>query len=145
MDLRESLFEAADQIEEELKRQIGVQAADDVKLGDRFGVARGRCFPSLVEGHGVAGGVALFAAKGAELAGSHANIGGVDVAIDVEVGEVAVHPLADMVGQPANGQNVGGGVEREAVVGAETLLGHHLGGDRLQTLVVGPKGMGRRS
>ena len=101
-----TLFEAADQIEEELERKIGVQAADDVKLGNRLRVAGSRGFPGLVEGHGVTGGVALFAAKGAELAGGDADVGGVDVAIDVEVGEVAVHPLADVVGQPADCQNI---------------------------------------
>ena len=106
MDFRETLFEAADEIEEELERKIGVQAADNVKLGNRLRVAGSRGFPGLVEGHGVAGGVALFAAKGAELAGGDADVGGVDVAIDVEVGEVAVHPLADVVGQPADCQNI---------------------------------------
>ena len=141
--LRETLFEAANEIEEEFERQIGVQTADDVKLRDRLRVARGRRFPGLVEGHGVAGGVALLAAKGAELAGRHADVGRVDVAIDVEVGEVAVHPLADMVGQPAHRQNVRRGVERKPVFGAQTLLGQHLGGDRLQARVVSPKGMGR--
>ena len=119
-----------------------MQTADNVKLRDRLRVARGSRFPGLVEGHGVAGRVALFAAKSAELAGCHADVGGVDVAIDVEVGEVAVHPLAHMVGQPANGKHIGESVEREAVFGAETLLGQHLGGDRLQARVVGLKCMG---
>ena len=77
-----------------------------MKLGNRLRVAGSRGFPGLVEGHRVAGGVALFAAKGAELAGGDADVGGVDVAIDVEVGEVAVHPLADVVGQPADCQNI---------------------------------------
>ncbi len=95
-----------DEIEEEFERQIGVQAADDVEFGDGFGVAGGRGLPRLFEGHGVAGGVALFAAEGAELAGRDAHVGGVDVAIDVEVGHVAVQPLAHVVGQPAYGQNI---------------------------------------
>ena len=104
--LGETLLEAANQIEEELKRQIGVQAADDVKLGDCLGIAGGRGFPSLIEGHGVTRRVAFFAAEGAQLAGRHAYIGRVDVAIDVEVGHVAVHPLAHMVSQPAHCEHI---------------------------------------
>ncbi len=115
-----------------------------MKLRDRLGIAGGRGLPCLFEGHGVAGGVALFAAEGAELAGRHADVGGVDVAIDVEVGHVAVHPLAHVVGQPAHGQHVVRAIEREAVVGAEPLLGQDLGGDGLQPRVVGAKGMRRR-
>ena len=42
MHLREALLEAAHQIEKIFERQIGMQAADDVKLGDRLGVSRGR-------------------------------------------------------------------------------------------------------
>ena len=121
--LGETLFEAADEIEEELERQIGVQAADDVEFGDGFGVAGSRGLPRLIESHGVTGGVALFAAEGAKLAGRHAHIGGVDVAIDVEVGHVAVHPLAHMVGQPAHGKHVAGAIENQAVVRTEPLPG----------------------
>ena len=94
------------EIEEKLKRQIGVQAADNVKLRDGFGIAGRGGFPCFFESHGVAGGVAFFAAEGAELAGGDAHVGGVDVAIDVEVGHVAMQPLAHMVGQPAHGQHV---------------------------------------
>ena len=83
-----------------------MQAADDVELGDGFGVAGGRGLPCLFKGHGVAGRVALLAAEGAELAGRHAHICGVDVAIDVEVSHVAMHPLAHMVGQPTHGKHV---------------------------------------
>ena len=107
VDLGKALLQAADQVEEVFERQVGMQAADDVELGDCFGVAGGRRLPGLFESHGVAGRVALLAAKGAELAGRHADVGGVDVAIDVEVGHVAVHPLAHVVGQPADGQHVG--------------------------------------
>ena len=139
VDLGKALLEAADQVEEELEGQIGVQAADDVELGDGFGVAGGRGLPSFFEGHGVAGGIALFAAEGAELAGRHADVGGVDVAIDVEVGHVAVHPLAHVVGQPAHGQHVGRAIEREAVFRAEPLLRHHFGGNRLKPRVIGLK------
>jgi len=48
------------------------------------------------------------------------------VAIDVEVGYVAVHPLAHMVGQPANGQHIRRTVKRQPVVEVEPLTGQHL-------------------
>ncbi len=64
------------------------------------------------------------------------------MAIHVEIGEVAVHPLADVVGQPADGQNVRRGVEREAVFGAQALLSQDLGGDWFQTRVICSKGVG---
>ena len=70
-----------------------MQAADDMEFSDGFGIAGRGGFPGLVEGHGVTGGIALFAAEGAELAGSNADVGGIDVAIDVEVSDVAVQPL----------------------------------------------------
>ena len=38
------------------------------------------------------------------------------MAIDVEVGFVAVHPLADGIGQPADGEDVCRTVERERIV-----------------------------
>ena len=40
--LREALFQAGDQIEVVLERQVGMQAADDVELGDGLGVAGSR-------------------------------------------------------------------------------------------------------
>ncbi len=113
-----------------------MQAADNVELGDGFRIAGGGGFPCLIEGHGVAGRVAFFASEGAQLAGRDAHVGGVDVAIDVEVGHVAMHPLAHMVGQPTHCEHITRAIERQAVVRTEPLLGHHLGGDRLQAGVV---------
>ena len=99
-------FSPLDQVEKIFERQVGMQAADDVELRHRLGVARSRGLPCLFQSHGVAGRVALLAAEGAQLAGRHAHIGRIDVAIDVEVGHVAVHALAHVVGQPAHGQHV---------------------------------------
>ena len=114
-----------------------MQAADDVKLGDRLAVAGGRRLPRLFERHGVAGRVALLAAEGAELAGCDADVGRVDVAIDVEVGDVAMHPLAHVVGQPAHREHVLRSIESQAILGVEALARHHLGGNRLKARIVG--------
>jgi len=58
---------------------------------------------------------ALGAAKGAQAAVGHAYVGRIDMAVHVEVGDVAMHPLAHMVGQPADGQDVTGAIERYAI------------------------------
>jgi hypothetical protein len=83
-----------------------MQPADDVELSHCFRIARRGSLPGLIEGHRVTGRIALLAPKGAQLAGCHADVGGVDVAVDVEVRHVTVHPLANVVGQPAHGQHI---------------------------------------
>ena len=55
-------------------------------------------------------------AEGAEAAACDADVGGVDVAVDVEIGLIAVYALADEVGEPADAEDVGGVEENEAVV-----------------------------
>ena len=116
-----------------------MQAAYDVELGDRFGVAGSCRLPGLFEGHGVTCCVALGAAEGAETAVGYANVSGVNMPVDVEVGDVAMHPLAHVVGQPAYGQNVAGIVERHAIVEAQPLAGEDLLRNRLDARVVGTK------
>ena len=138
-------FEPAHQVEEILERQVRVQSAHDVKLGHRLRIARGRRLPRLFERHGVAGRVALLAPEGAQLAGRHAHVGGVDVAIHVEVSHVAVHPLAHMVGQPAHRQHVRRAVERQPIGKVQPLAGQHLGGNRLKARVVAAKGVAFRA
>jgi hypothetical protein len=104
--LGEALLEAPDKIQEVLEGQIGMQPSDDVKLGDGFRIPRGGCLPGFFKRHGIAGRIAFFAPKGAQLARRHADIGGIDVAVDVEVGHIAVQLLAHMVGQPSDGQKI---------------------------------------
>jgi hypothetical protein len=65
----------------------------------------------------------------------HADVGGVEVAIDVEVADVAVLVLADVVGQPAQRQQVAGPIEGDAVVKAQALACLDLFGNGLKTLV----------
>ena len=66
----------------------------------------------------------------------HADVGRIDVPVDVEVADVAVALLADVVGEPADGQQVGRAIEGDAVVEVEPLAGQHLVGDRLEPRVV---------
>ena len=118
-----------------------MEAADDVELGDRFGVAGGGGRPGLFERHGVGAGLAFFAAERAQAAGRDADVGGVDVAIDVEVGDVAVESLADEVGEPADGEDVAGLVEGDAVIEGEALTRVDFGGDGEEARVVGLEGV----
>jgi len=115
MNLRKALFQAGAEIEEILKRQVRMQSADDVEFGDGLAVSGGGGFERLVERHGVGAGSVFLAAESAEAAGRDADIGGIDVAIDVEIRLAAMHALADVVGHPAHGEDVSGAVESEGI------------------------------
>ena len=136
-----ALFQPRDQINVVLERQIGMQAADDVKLGDRLGVAGRGGVPDLFQRHGVGAGRVLLASEGAQAAGRYANVGVVNVAVDIEVSDVAVHPLANMVRQPADRQNVTRAVERQRVVSRQTFVRHHLVVNGPKARVVGLEGV----
>ena len=139
MDLREALFEAGAEIEEILKRQIRMQSADNMKFSYGFAVTRRCGFEGLVERHGVCAGRIFFASEGAQPAGRHAYIGGIDVAIDVEICLVAMHAFANVVGHPAQGEHITAAVESNSVSEIKTMTRHHLGVDRLQVRIVSLK------
>ena len=132
-------FKARHQIEEILEWKIGMQAADDVKLRHRLGVAGGCGLPRFFEGHGVGPFAAFSAAKGTQPAGGHTNVGGIDVPVDIEISDVAVQAFAHMIGQPAYRQNISRPVEGDAIVEIEALARQNFFGDRAQTGVVGLK------
>ena len=68
-------FKPEHKIEKVLKRQVRMQSADDVELGDRLAIAGSGGLESLFERHGVGAGRVLLAAKGAQAAGRDADIG----------------------------------------------------------------------
>src|SRR5258708_32699765 len=84
MHLRKPLFQSGAQIEKILKGQVGMEAANDVKLGDSFGISRSGGFESFIERHGVGARRILLAAEGAQTAGGNADVRGIDVAGGVE-------------------------------------------------------------
>jgi hypothetical protein len=137
MHLGEAQLEPANQVLEVFKRQIGMQSSDDVELGDRLAEPGARRLPCLFQRHGVGAGRALFAPKGAEPATGHAYIGGVDVPVHVEVGDVSMPALAHDVGHPTDGQDVWSAIERDAVVEAEPLARRNFGRNRQQQWVSG--------
>ena len=84
--LREALLEAAQHLAEPVEREFRVQAADDVEFGDRLAPAFAGAMPDLFQRHGVGLGIAHPLAERAQAATGHADVGGIDVAVDVEVG-----------------------------------------------------------
>src|SRR5437879_13408069 len=123
MYLRKTLFQARAEIQEILKRQVGMEPADNVEFRDRLGISRGRGLERLFKRHGVSAGRVLLPSKGEQAAGGNANIRGVDMPVDVEIGLGAVHALAHGVGQPAYGEDVAATVKRQRVGGVETYAG----------------------
>ena len=144
VDLGEALLEPADEIHEVFEGEVGVEAAYDVELGHGVGVALTGGLEGLVERHGVGGRARLSCdrrRRGGQLA-THTLVG-LDVAIDVEVGEVPVEPLADEVGEPAYGEDVPGAVQLYAVVEVESLPRLDFFSDGPQRWVVRLKGVAR--
>ncbi len=90
----------------------------------------------LFQRHGVGPRRILLASKSAQAAGGNTNIGGIDVPVDIEICHVSVQAFANMVGQPANGQDVSRAVERYRLIKTEPLAGKYLCGDGLQAGVV---------
>ena len=116
-----ALFQSVDEFQEIVERQIGMEAADDVKFGGAFADALSRAFVNFFERESVSAGRAGIAAKSAKLAVSDANVGGIDVAVDVVIRDVAMALFANIVGEPADSEQVGRVIQRHAIVEAEAL------------------------
>src|SRR5207253_11110905 len=71
----------------------------------------------------------------------HAYIRRINVAVDVEVSLIAVHPLPNVVCHPTNGEDVARAVESERIVGTQPLASKNLFVDRLEPRVVSLKWM----
>ena len=59
----------------------------------------------------------------------HADVSRIDVAIDIEVADVAVALLANVIGEPADGEQIVRLEEREAVFSCEARAGKDFGRD----------------
>src|SRR5579872_3684 len=71
-------------------------------------------------------------AESAQPATGHANIRGIDVPIHIEVSHVAMQTLAHQVRHVAERENVGGPIQRNAVIVRQTLTPLDLFENRLQ-------------
>ena len=103
-----------------------MQAADNVNFRGAFANALRRALVHFFEGEGVSAGGSGIAAESAELAMGHTNVRGIDVAVDVVISDVAVALFADVIGQPADGEQIGRFVESDAVVEGQALAGEGL-------------------
>src|SRR5215472_4101281 len=139
MNLGKALFEAGDEVQVVLEGQVRMQAAYDMKLRDGFAVAGGGGFKGLVQGHGISARSILLAAEGTQPASRDADIGWVDVPVDVEISHIAVHALADVIGQPANRQDISRAIEGYSIVKAQPFMGKHLIRDGQEPRVFGLK------
>ena len=120
-----------------------MQSADNVELSHRLRQPRTRRLPRLFQRHRVRSGLALLPPERAQPATRHADIRRIDVPVHVEVGDVAMHPLAHCVRHPADGQNIAAAVERHAVVEAQPLARLHLRRNRPQRSIIRLKRMAR--
>src|SRR5581483_3393288 len=100
-----------------------MQTAYDVELCDGLGVTRRGGLECLFQRHGVCPGSVLLAAKGAQAAGGNADIGGIDMAIDVEVSLVPVQALANVIRKPADSQNVSSAIKSQSIFLSKALAG----------------------
>ena len=142
VDLRKALLQSGNQVEKILERQIGMQPADNVKLGDRLGVAGSGRLEGFFERHGVSARSIFLAPKSAQPAGRHANIRRIDMAVDVKVRLVAMHPLPHPVGQPAHGQDVARPIKHKRIGLVQPFAREDFILDRKQPRVVGLKWVG---
>ncbi len=83
-----------------------MQSADDVKFSCTFANPLLGALIDFVQRIGVGTGRIGIAAKSAQFAMRHANIGRINVAVDVEVRHVAVLVFAHVVREPSDGQQV---------------------------------------
>ena len=133
--VRAALLESANHIQKIFKGQIGMQSADHVEFRGAGADAFLGALPDFIERESVSAGGIGIASESAKFAMRDANICRIDVAIDVEIADVAVARFADVVGEPADGEKVGRAIESDAVGGGEALAGQNFVGDGLQTRV----------
>ena len=127
------LLEGAQDVFVVVEAEPCVQTADDVEFGDARVHIRPDMLDDLGRRPGVgAGAVLARARKRAEVAVESADVGGVDVAVLVEVDVLAaVAPLVHQVGHLTDGQQVVATKEAHAVIETEALpgldFGHEIG------------------
>src|ERR1700739_2008053 len=136
MHARTAGFQPSNQVEKIVEREIGVQAADQMKFRGAFTQTLFGALPDFFQGKCVGAGSVRAAAESAELAMRHADVRWVDVPVNVEVANVAVALFADVVRQPAQGQQIGRAINGDAVLEAEPFAGQNFGGDGFEARIV---------
>jgi len=119
-----------------LKRQIGMQPADNMELSDRFGVTGSGRLEGFFKRHSVSARSVFLAPKCAQPASRHANIRRIDMPIDVEVRLVAMHPLTNPIGQPTHGQDVARPIKGKRIALVQAFAGKDFIFDRNEPRIV---------
>jgi len=111
-----SIRKHAKHVDVAIEWKIRVQTVDDVEFGDGQGGDGRACGRDrLGDGHGVGTGLAIVTPEGAEGALGLADVGQVQVAIDIEKDGVAGNATLRVAGQPAKPEEIGGGEEGHAI------------------------------
>src|ERR1700752_555655 len=108
-----------------IEGKIGMQAADDVEFRGAFACALLSALINFFQGKSISSRGIGVAAKSAEFAMRYADVCGIEVAIDVVVGDVALAVLANVVGEPADGEEIGRAVQGDAIFSVEACAGEH--------------------
>jgi len=117
--LRKTLLQTGNEVEEVLQGQVRMKASHYMKLSNGFCVSRGSRLKRLFQSHRVCARRVLFPPERAQPACGDANICGIDVPVDVEVGLISVQSLAHVICQPAHRKDVTGLIQHQAVFGAQ--------------------------
>ena len=113
----EPFAKAPEHVEVILVGKIGVESADDVELRPTGREVANRLFENLLERIGPCAGLAHVAAvKRAELAGVDADVGVIDVAVDVVIRVAPVQPLAHRVSHLPQRENVRRSIQFQCVI-----------------------------
>ncbi len=89
-----------------------MQPADHVKFRGAFAHALFGALVNFFERKSVSAGRVGIAPERAQFAVRHANIGGIDVPVDVEVSDVSVALFAHMIREPAHRQKIRRAIQR---------------------------------
>jgi len=109
-----------------------MQAPNNMKLRYGFTVPGRGSFVGLFQRHGVSAGSVFLATKSAKAAGCNADVGRINVPVDVEIRSVAVQAFANMVRQPANRKDIACTVKDKSIVPGEALSLQNLACNRLK-------------
>src|ERR1700733_3288024 len=102
-----------------------MQSAYDVEFRGTFGDAFRCARPDFFKGEGVSTRRIGIAAKGTEFAVRAADIRRIDVPVDVVVADIAVTLLADVIREPADGQEIVRFEKPQAFLSVEALAGEN--------------------
>src|SRR5438270_4059691 len=103
-----------------------MKPANDMELGNRFGVSLSGDLPNLIHRHRVCLRIFCPFAERTQSATGHADVGRVDMAVDVEVGDVSVPAFPLQIRHMPQSQNVVAPIHSYAVFEAKTLASFHL-------------------